>query len=249
MRVWLRLPGSATPTAHVSSVDARTLEQAEATVGELRREARQDTVVVALALVSALLTTQVRPAVVLPALVVGVAFSFLAARASFRRFQLLDRLAADRDAYAIREIRSRGVRASSMKNRRMLAASIRRMPGEPGVALETRITVCRDELERLADELDRPELTLDAFAAVACERLLSDGGESPLFNPALPVDSLISRLRQIRVGFEPRSPHDPEHVLAWSEMPPTGGRLSSRLRATCHGASSPSSPCTPARRR
>lgn len=185
-------------------MDARALERAEARIGELRREARHELAAAALALAFALFATQMRPTLVAPALAGGAIFSLLAARASFRRFELLDRLAAHRDAYAICEIRSRGARASSMKNRHTLAASIRRMPDEPGVALENRVAVCRKELEQLADELDRPELALDAFAAVACERLLTDGGESPLFNPALPVDLLFSRLRQIRAGFEPR---------------------------------------------
>jgi hypothetical protein len=34
--------------------------------------------------------------------------------------------------------------------------------------------------------------------------LLTDGGLSPLFNPALPADDTRASLRQIRAGFDQR---------------------------------------------
>jgi hypothetical protein len=73
----------------------------------------------------------------------------------------------------------------------------------PGV---DRIRVYREELAELACELADPELTLDPFCAVACERLLSDTTASPLLNATLPPEDIRSRVRQIRVGFTQSEP-------------------------------------------
>ena len=183
---------------------ARALEQGAARVRELRRQARDDAAAAALALLFAASATQFAPSLVVPALAGALAMLVLAVRALRRRSDLLGRLAADRDAYVIGEVAERGARAAAMESRRSLAAAIRSLPAAPGVALRERVFDCRGELELLADELERGELSLDPVEAVRCRQLLTDGMESPLFNPALPPETLRLRLRQIRAGLRPR---------------------------------------------
>lgn len=183
---------------------ARALDHSAARIRELRRQARDDAAAAAVALAFAAMATQLAPSLALPALAGGLVMLVLAARALLRRSDLLARLAADPDAQAIREVAERGARAAAMENRRSLAAAIRSLPAAPGVALCERVLDCRQELELLADELERGELSLDPVDAARCEQLLSDGRESPLFNPALPAEALHLRLRQIRAGLRPR---------------------------------------------
>ena len=84
---------------------------------------------------------------------------------------------------------------------------IRGWLGEPdGGSLEARIRPAAAELEALASELTDGGLELDPACAVACRRLLSDLGESPLLNAARPPEELRSRVRQIRAGFRPCRP-------------------------------------------
>jgi hypothetical protein len=130
--------------------------------------------------------------------------AFLAVRgagAVVRRDELLDRLAADRDAYVITEVRDRALRDAAPDRRRHYAAHVRAAllrppPGGFGPAAA--------ELQALAAELEDETLTLDAACAVACGRLVDDPYGSPLLNPDLGPDALRARVRQIRSGFAAR---------------------------------------------
>ena len=185
-------------------MDARTVDEAAARLNELRRTERDDLAASLLAFAAAAVAARLAPTLALPALAGGIGVLLLAARAYLRRSEMVGRLAADRDAYTIREVSRLGERAAATKSRRSLAASIRSMRSQPGVALADRVNARWEEFELLAEQLERPNLVLDPFAAVACRRLLSDGTESPLFNPELPLETLSDRLRQIRAGFAPR---------------------------------------------
>ncbi len=183
---------------------ARTIEQTAARLSQLRREGWADEALAALALGLAVGATQVRPAFALPLLAGGIAVAVLGVRALWRRYELLYRLALERDAYAIPEVRAYAARSATMGNRRMLAASIRGMLKEPGLMVAVRIAAAAEDLEALASELERDELELDPAGAVACVRLLTDGATSPLLNSAVPAADLHSRLWQIRAGFGQR---------------------------------------------
>ena len=152
----------------------------------------------------ALGATQLFPTLALPLTVGALAVAYLALRAFWRHWELIDLLLLDRDAYQIRDVRLRAERSATMDNRHMLARSIRSMLEEPGYASAARVSAAAAQLEALMRELDDAELSLDPACAVACERLVTDSGVSPLLNPALSADDTGGRVRQIRAGFEPQ---------------------------------------------
>jgi hypothetical protein len=183
---------------------ARAVDDAAARLRELRHEEWEGLGLAALALGLAVAATQVRPALALPLFLGGLAVGALGVRALWRRWDLVDRLAGDRDAYVISEVRAFASREATMERRHSFAALIRCSLVEPGPALEARIACSRDELRALAAELDDGDLALDPASAVACMRLLSDLAGSPLLNPTLPAEDLRCRVRQIRAGFTRR---------------------------------------------
>jgi hypothetical protein len=185
-------------------MDARNVERAGARLRELRREEWDDVGLAALALGLAVAATEVRPAFAIPLLVGGLASTLLASRAFWRRWELLDRLVLEPDAYLIPEVRHRAVQAATTRRRQGLARSIRGLQETPRLALAKRIAAAAADLDALASELEDDMLELDPACAVACERLLTDGVSSPLLNPALPAEDVRSRVLQIRAGFERR---------------------------------------------
>jgi hypothetical protein len=121
-------------------------------------------------------------------------------RAVVQRWSLVDRLAGEADALAIPEVHAYAAREATAERRRSHAALIR-----AAIAREddARVAAASSELGALADELEDETLELDHVSAVACCRLLTDVEESPLLNPAAPVEDLRSRINQIRAGLTP----------------------------------------------
>ena len=163
---------------------------------------RQDLGLAALALGLAVTGALVYPPLALPLLFGGFAVGFLGLRASWRRWDLVERLSGDRDAYVISEVRERAARESTTERRHALAASIRSRLARPEPA--ERVACAVAELEALASELDDDELQLDPAAAVACARLLEDFAASPLLNLDLPPEDVPVQVGRIRSGFRPR---------------------------------------------
>ncbi|HEV8104206.1 MAG TPA: hypothetical protein VGP69_10760 [Gaiellaceae bacterium] len=180
------------------------IEAASSELRGLQHEEWEDTALAALTFVLALAATQLFPTLAVPLAIGALAVALLALRAFWRHWELLDRLLLDQAAYQIQEVRRRAERSATMKNRHWLAESIRSMLKEPGYTFPGRVGAAAEELGTLARELDDAALSLDPASAVACERLLTDGGLSPLFNPALPADDTRASLRQIRAGFDQR---------------------------------------------
>ena len=182
---------------------ARAVDEASARLRELRHEEWEDLGLAALVLGFAVAATQVRPALAVPLFLGGLAVGALGVRALWRNWDLVERLAGERDAYVISEVLAYASREATMERRHSFAALIRGRLRQPGLAFEARIIAAAEELEALASELDDSEVALDPACAVACMRLLSDLAESPLLNPALAPEELRSRVRQIRSGFRP----------------------------------------------
>ena len=183
---------------------ARALDDASARIRELRQEELHDLALAAIALGLALAATQVRPAFAMPLFLGGVVVGARGARALWRRWDLVERLAGERDAYVIPEVRAFASREATMERRHSFAALIRSRVAQPGAGFETRVTSVAEELEALVCELEDGELGLDPACAVACARLLSDFPQSPLLNPAVSAEELRSRVCQIRSGFTMR---------------------------------------------
>jgi hypothetical protein len=142
-----------------------------------------------------------RPALALPLFFGGLVLAGRAVLAGWRRWDLLDRLLVERDAYAIPEVRVRAAEEATMANRRWLSRTIR---ARLELAENPRVTVNADQLAALAEELADPQLELDPACAAACSRLLTDEVTSPLINSGLPAEEVRSRIVQIRSGFRPR---------------------------------------------
>jgi len=127
----------------------------------------------------------------------------LGIRDVIRRWDLIDCAAEDEDAYLIPAVRDHARQAATMKRRHVLALSIRTLLSRADVAA-THVSPVAEELEVLADELDDDLLELDPAAAVACCRLVGDV-DSPLRNPAAPVEDVRARVVQILGGFHARA--------------------------------------------
>jgi hypothetical protein len=190
--------------ATVRTMDARTVDDAGTRLRELRREEWQDLGLAALALGLAVVATQASHSLALPLFVGGVAVAALGVRAVWRRWDLVDRLAGERDAYVLPDVLAYASREAAPERRHAYAAQIRGALAEPGPGLEARVAAAAGELEALAADLDDPGLALDPQFAVACMRLLVDPEGSPLLNRAVPPEELRSRVRRIRAGFAPR---------------------------------------------
>jgi len=184
-------------------VYARAVEQADARLQDLRHEERGELGVAAAALAAAIVATELAPSLAVPLFVGGVVVGAMGARAIWRRWDLLERLAGERDAHAIAEVRAFASREATMDRRHSFAALLRGRLGDSAATGDTRVLAAADELQALARELDDDELSLDPASAVACMRLLSDVSRSPLLNRTLPTEDLRSRVRQIRCGFRP----------------------------------------------
>lgn len=182
---------------------ARRVDAASARLRELRQEERDDLGLSALALGLALAATQVRPALALPLFFGGLAAGALGVRALWHRWDLVERLAGERDAHAIPEVLAHASREATMDRRQTFAALIRSRLSHPGLSREARAVAFAEDLEALASELEDGELALDPACAVVCMQLLSDYVQSPLLNPTLPLEDVRSRVLQIRSGFRP----------------------------------------------
>lgn len=129
------------------------------------------------------------------------------------RWDLLERLSGERDAYAISEVLVFASREATMERRHSFAAFIR---GRLRAPVEGRVIAAAEEFEALASELDDGELALDPACAVAYMRLLSDLAESPLLNPALPPEACA------RASARSGSASDPRRLAACSRRPERG---------------------------
>ena|SRR5579862_8557037 len=148
-----------------------------------------------------------RPTVALPLLAAGLGGAFLAMRAFWRRWDLVDRLLLEREAYLIDEVGQRARHIAELENRRSLAASIRWRLENASALRDAagRLHRLASELADLASALDDDSLDLDPLRAVECERLLTDGTASPLVDGVTSVEDVLAKIRRIRAGFTPRS--------------------------------------------
>lgn len=184
---------------------ARAIDEAETRLLELRHEERYQLGLSALALAASLAMTAIYAPVVLPLFVAGLAVGMLGMRTFWQRWDIVDRLADERDAYVIPEVLSYAARDVYMERRSNSAALVRSWLCTAAVAGNSPILAQAEELEALACELEDRDLELDPACAVACRRFLTDGTVSPLFDDARREDIELWIVR-IRDGFRPRTP-------------------------------------------
>ncbi len=184
---------------------ARAIEDAEVRLRELRTEEWEDLALAALAVVTSLVATQRAQPLALPLFVGGLAILVLGVRALWRRWDLVDRLCGEGDAYVIREVLERAARETTMERRVRFAMLLCCRLDAPEPSCAARIAAAADDIRSLACELEDDELELEPASAMACMRLVYDPVSSPLLNPELPDDELRPRVLQIRAGLHPKS--------------------------------------------
>ena len=181
---------------------ARAIDEAQARLFELHNDEIQDIALGGVALAASLASTALFPALAVPLFVGGVTMEILGIRALWRHWDLLDRLADDRDAYAIRQVREYAARDTRMARRAHFAELARSRTRTPDGAI-AEIAEIADELEALARELEDTTLELDPAAALACRRLLTEPTASPLFGDPVVSQDIRSCISRIRAGFRP----------------------------------------------
>jgi hypothetical protein len=190
-------------------VDARSIEQFEREVTVQSRHEFADAglalLIGALAGLAILIDTRLAFA-----LVGGAAFALvLALVAALKRRSLIHRLTLERDAYVIPAVRRYGRRLTRQRARKRLSRSLTSLVADPWrsapYVVPTRVVAFADDLEEIARELGEADTEVDPVCAAACLRLLTEGANSPLLNPALPVEDLRAALMRIRNGIHPHA--------------------------------------------
>jgi hypothetical protein len=179
---------------------ARAIDDAALRLDELRHEELEDLGLAAAALAFSVVATQLVSSLALPLFLGGLVLWFRGLKALVVRWNLVERLAGEEDAYVLPEVLERASRETTMDRRRSFAALIRNALRDRELA-SSPFGPAIEELELLASELEDERLVLEPASAVACFRLLSDTEESPFLNAALPVELLRFRAWQIRAGF------------------------------------------------
>lgn len=184
----------------VLAMYARAIDEAALRLDELRHEEWEDLGLAAVALAVSIVATQVYPPLALPLFLGGVVGWFCGLKALVGRWNLVERLAGEKDAYVLPEVFERAMRETTIERRRSFAALIRMRLKDPELAVP-QFGPAVEELRALVSDLEDEELALKPAAAVSCLRLLSEREESPLLNSELPAELLRLRLLQIRSGF------------------------------------------------
>jgi len=183
---------------------ARAIDDAGARLRELRHEGWQDLALAVLTLGLAVGAAELVPPLAIPLFSGGVFVGVLGIRALWRHWDLVDRLAGERDAYSIAEVLAYAAREATMERRRVFAALIRQHIEPADEGARTTLDDAAAELAALADELEDDALVLEPASAVACLRLVSEPTQSPLLDPALTREALRASAHRIRAGFTAR---------------------------------------------
>jgi hypothetical protein len=184
-------------------MSAREVERLGRQLRTLQEQAIGRLALAALAFGGALTATQLRRDLAIPLFLGGLVLAMLGCRDFVRRECMLEEAAPDRDAFALPPVRRHAARLATMERRRDDAASIRRLLRNPELPLADRIEPNRQDFERLAEELERDDLSFDPACAVLLDHLLLRPDVSPLFAAGRgPVD-VHSSLVQIEAGLRP----------------------------------------------
>jgi hypothetical protein len=140
----------------------------------------------------------------LPAALVSLALLSYAVLTRVANQHQLESLATDPGAYALPDVRALGKRLVTDTTRRRLAGwlwEVIREAGQPGsLYLEDRVRAHSHQLRALARDLSASNVVVQATSMATCVRLLTSAAESPLYNPNLPAEQLMSMLFRIRLG-------------------------------------------------
>ena len=187
---------------------AREIDTAASQLEQIRDQRRARLLVAAAAAGLAASALPVSDALAV-ALVCGAAFLLvLAIVDTLRRRDLIFRLALNKHAYAVPEVRRYGNGLVAPSGRRRAAEALERVlrnAGSPGsYYLAGRVRACRREIRELAEALRAPESQVEPTSLAMCWQLLCSGVDSPLYNWHLPAEDLRMTVRRIHAGIRHR---------------------------------------------
>jgi hypothetical protein len=188
---------------------ARAVEEAASTLRRLRHDEWGDFSPALMALTLALVAAEAYKELAIPLFLASLYVGARGLGALWRRWDLVERLGGDSDAYAIDEIRTWASRQATEESRRSYAASIRRVLRDRS-AYDPRIEMVAEELRALARELGDRTLAFEPAHAVACRRFFADPAQSALLDSNASVQDLRANNRRIRLGFSTRPASGPE---------------------------------------
>ncbi len=185
---------------------ARAVDEASSHLRELRQEEWQDLGLAALSIGLALAATQVRPDFAMPLFLGGVVVGAHGLRALWRRWDLVERLAGERDAYVIPEVLACAAREATLDRRHTCAVLIRAELQQTGLAYEDRVMLAAEELEALACELE--DLLSDVSRKPAAQSGAAPGAASlaivrsdPASTQGRPPDPSRPRCAYLRIAI------------------------------------------------
>ena len=184
---------------------AREVEEAGLDVRHRRRRTVEAGLLLVATATGAALASLFAPALAL-ALAGGACLEALVAGAALLGYrERVARLALEPAAYVLPEVARYGSRLAEPGQRARLAAWISEILADvqvPGnLYLVDRVLRWAHELDALARDLAHPNARVQPASVVACRRLLTRAGESPLYNPRLPADELGLAVHHIRAGI------------------------------------------------
>lgn len=189
-------------------MSARELEAAASSLSRHRSRAKGS---LGLGILCALLSATVvvlYPVAAVPFGAGSLAGLALAGWSWITRRERVARLALDPSAYGLPEVAAYGRRFVVPRERAKLAASLETILFESSGAgrwyLEERIAAYGTQLAGLAQALRQADAEAQPESMVACHRLLTEAGESPLYNPRISADELPAAIRRIRRGIARR---------------------------------------------
>ena len=134
---------------------ARAIDEADARLRELRHEEWGDLGLAAFAVGAAIVATEFLPALTAPLFVGGLVVGALGVRALWRRWDLVELLAGERDAYVISEVLACASREATMERRYSFAALIRHRCRDASVTCDARVLAVADQGREAASPLHR----------------------------------------------------------------------------------------------
>jgi hypothetical protein len=184
---------------------ARELDDASRDLRQMRGRTREGA---ALAVLSALAAVAVAPLSVIVAIACGAgaaAGGLTAIISALTRRDRIARLALEPAAYELEEVARYARRLTAYPERERLASWLGEILTEARIPgswyLQGRVARHAEELATLAGELADPRARVRPSSAATCRLLLTQGVDSPLYNPAVPADELPALIRRVRLGI------------------------------------------------
>ena len=193
----------------------REVQAAAAELASLRRLAAQRALLAVAAAVGAGLAASLDPRLTVACGAGFVAEACLAFVSVCRRRHALLVLAAERDTYALAEVRRFGASLTTPKKRlalaRSIAALLHEASGSDSIFVLERVAAEAPALAAISQALADEATVIEPTAVAVLLQLITDGNGSPLLNPAATSDELGRTLARVLTGIHPRPAPSDEH--------------------------------------